>query len=250
MRIVQAESTQSTRRHWARRTHRVLGMSSMLFLILLSISGLLLNHADRLGLPDAAASSWVIRLYGVEVPPLDAAFLVNEQLFSSVAGTVYVDGREIARSAAPLVGAVTANGVTVLATSDELYVCDSNGALIERLVADDWLPLSRLGTQDEQAVVQTHSGFAVFDTDRMTLSDAPDRKSETIIWAQTVTPTAQQAREAGMAALGRAFSWERVLLDLHSGRILPGIGRSIADLAALALLYMCASGIILWMRRR
>jgi uncharacterized iron-regulated membrane protein len=63
-------------------------------------------------------------------------------------------------------------------------------------------------------------------------------------------PVDAQAEQIGIAALGQEIQWERVLLDLLSGRILPGVGRYLADITALALLYMCFSGIVLWTRRR
>jgi uncharacterized iron-regulated membrane protein len=71
-----------------------------------------------------------------------------------------------------------------------------------------------------------------------------------VLWSQPATPSAERAEQIGAAALGRAINWERVLLDFHSGRILPTVGRYLADLTALCILYMCFTGIFVWVRKR
>ncbi|MBT5219105.1 MAG: hypothetical protein HOM16_06425, partial [Woeseia sp.] len=65
-----------------------------------------------------------------------------------------------------------------------------------------------------------------------------------------VTPSQQQVAKIAATSLGKTLSWERVLSDLHSGRILPTVGRYLADITAICLLYLCVTGIFLWFRRR
>jgi len=43
---------------------------------------------------------------------------------------------------------------------------------------------------------------------------------------------------------------ERIMLDLHSGRILGRAGVYIMDAAAIGFLVLAASGVWLWVRRR
>ncbi len=50
--------------------------------------------------------------------------------------------------------------------------------------------------------------------------------------------------------LGHELTWERVLLDLHSGRALTENGVYIMDVAALGMLFLAFSGILIWMQRR
>jgi uncharacterized iron-regulated membrane protein len=49
---------------------------------------------------------------------------------------------------------------------------------------------------------------------------------------------------------GTGLSLERVLLDLHSGRILGEAGVWLVDAAALLFLLLAGSGVWLWGRRR
>ncbi len=49
---------------------------------------------------------------------------------------------------------------------------------------------------------------------------------------------------------GEGLSLERLLLDLHSGRIFGSIGVLVYDLLALALGFLSISGLVLWFRSR
>ena len=96
----------------------------------------------------------------------------------------------------------------------------------------------------------TEDAYSEFDPLRMSLSAPISSTVDSIAWSLPTILSDEQAQQIGTAVLGQAFNWERVLLDLHSGRILPTVGRYIADITALCLLYMCFSGFVLWTRRR
>ena len=49
---------------------------------------------------------------------------------------------------------------------------------------------------------------------------------------------------------GHSLSWERVLLDLHSGRLFGRYGTWVMDIAAGLLLVLVMTGIWLWTQRR
>lgn len=221
-----------------------------MFLVLISLSGLILNHADTLGMSRHAAGPWLLRIYGVELPPVDSAFAAGGVLFATSTEALYANGAELAKNADRLIGAVVADGGIVAATGNEFFVTNSDAMLIERFAPELAGPMKSLGTDGQTIFVATQDGYSEFDPQRMSLSAAANISMDGIAWSQPATPSDEQAEQIGMAALGEAINWERVLLDLHSGRILPAVGRYIADLTALSLLYMCFSGLWLWTRRR
>ncbi|MFT5351416.1 MAG: hypothetical protein ACI9MF_002239 [Gammaproteobacteria bacterium] len=49
---------------------------------------------------------------------------------------------------------------------------------------------------------------------------------------------------------GKGLSLERILLDLHSGRLLGNAGVFIVDLAALFFVFLALSGSWMWLRKR
>ena len=220
----------------------------MAFLVLIALTGLVLNHADDLGLTQTPAASWLVGLYGVELPPVDSAFNAGDVQFATSAATLFANGEEVAKGIGRLTGAVGVSGVTVAATEDEIFVTDPMGALIERYVAD--VAIRQIGSSDQRIFIADGATISEFDAQAMNLVAIDDALAPHIRWSRPVAPNVEQARQIGLAMLGQALNWERVLLDIHSGRILPGLGRWLADLTALALLYMCGTGIVLWTRRR
>lgn len=193
----------------------MLGVSSLVFLIFISLSGLILNHADGLGLSRLAAGPWLQRLYGIEPPPVDSAYEAGGVVFATSSDTLFADGEELAKNVGRMIGAAVYDSEIVVATEFELFIVSPDGRLIERMDSDSEL-LQRSG----------------------------------VIGSQPMALSPAQAEQIGRAALGQAINLERVLLDFHSGRILPTVGRYVADLTALALLYMSFTGIWLWARRK
>jgi hypothetical protein len=240
----------SRRGHWARRTHRVIGVSALFFLLILALSGLILNHADGLGLSRYAAGPLVLRLYGVELPPVDSAFEAGDILFATSSGTLYADGVELAGATGNLVGAVAVEDGLIAATGGEFFVLTSDAALIERFAPQTAGALTGIGSDGKRVLTMLQNELFELDTLSMSLSSADSIRPDTVTWSQAATPGAEQVEQIGRTALGQALNWERVLLDVHSGRILPTLGRFIADLAALCLIYLCISGAVLWTRRR
>jgi hypothetical protein len=222
----------------------------LVFVFLISLSGLILNHADGLGLSRLAAGPMLLKIYAVDVPPIDSAFLAGEVTFATSSGTLFANGNALAGSSANLSGAVEFDEMLVIATSNEFLITTKDGNLIERYGPELHGAINKLGTDGRQIVVMVDDGLFVFDAAQMNLSSAPQRTVNDLAWSQPITLDQEQAKRVGTASLAQSMNWERVLLDFHSGRILPTVGRYIADLTALSLLYLCISGIVLWTRRR
>lgn len=237
-------------RHWARRTHRVLGLASLLFIAVISASGLLLNHADGLKLSQTAAGTWLARLYGIAPPPIDSSFAAGKLFLATADDTLYSNGVELANGVDRLIGAVPVGAIVVAASDDELFITTADGALVERFATDPSITMQRIGVSGQRVFADLSSTLLEINVETMNFAAPADLPTLPIDWSQQETPTKSQLQRVGATAVGRAINWERVLLDLHSGRILPGLGRYLADLTALALLYMCFSGFLIWRRRR
>lgn len=245
------ENKNNRGRYWAAKTHRVVAINAMLFLLLLAVTGVILNHADGLGLSSTYPPGVMQRvLYGAKAPTVDSAYVAGDLLFASAAGELYVDAVKLAETGQPLKGAVAVRGGIVLATGTELLLATSGAELVERIAPELKASIDKLGVRGRDAVLLVGQSLLVLDTGQMRLTEVDDSADANILWSEPVVVTASQAQQIAAAAGSRLFSWERLLLDLHSGRILPGVGRLLADLAALCLVYLCITGLLLWFRRR
>ena len=241
-------------KHWTRRSHRVVAIGALVFLIVITITGLILNHADALGLSQRPASSVLAsRLYGIEAPPIDAAFEAAGMTFATAANTLFADGVVLAHDTGELRGAIVSRDagidVIVVATDREVFVTTSSAVLIERSERDSQPRLIKLGNDGHRVVAALHDGHVEFDPQQMNFS-AFDGRDNDIEWSEPVALADEQLLQIGNAAIGQSVNWERILIDLHSGRIFPTAGIYIADITAACLLYLCMSGLALWFRRR
>lgn len=245
------ENKNNRGKYWAAKTHRMVAISAMLFLLLLAVTGLVLNHADGFGLAGAYPPRMMQRvLYGAQAPPVDSAYVAGDRLFASAAGELFVDAVKFAETTQPIKGAVAVPGGIVLATGTELLFLTPRAELVERFTPELKATIDKLGMHGRDAVLSVGQEALVLDSGKMRLSEMLASPDQSIRWSEPAVVTSDQAQQLAAAAGSRLFSWERLLLDLHSGRILPGVGTVLADLAALCLVYLCMTGLLLWFRRR
>ncbi len=250
MRDVQIPRSPTRLRHWANRTHRFVALTAVAFLVIVTLTGLVLNHADTLGMSSRGAA-FLASAYGIDAPPVDAAFEAGDIVFATAANTLYANGEGLVPVSGPIRGAVPdGSGDIIVATPQELILTTGTAALIERAGVDPGMPILRAGTLADRVVVATDERYYFVDPATLSLTAESRSNPADVAWARPVTLAAEQQRSIATQALGEVLHWERVLTDLHSGRILPVVGRYIVDLAALCLLYLSVTGFLIWMRTR
>lgn len=229
-----------------RRWHRRVGAAIGLIALLLAITGILLNHSERLGLPRLTISQpWLLAVYGIE-PPHAVAFPVNDLWVSHWGGNqLFLQAREVSFCQAPLSGAVFWRDQIVAACADGLVLLTTTGEVIERIggIYGVPQPITGLAAADH-LYLQTPDGVFRADLDAM-------QWSPVAVNAKPVTPSPLPpalAEPLASQLAGAELTLERVIADIHSGRILGSAGIWLADLAALGLVFLGGSGLWLWWR--
>lgn len=228
--------------------HQYMGLSIALLVIYLSITGLLLNHTNDFGLDKTyIRSSHVLAWYGIKQPTNLKGFPVQSGWISQWHDTVYIDGASLGTSTSRLAGAVVLDSFIVIATREQLWLLTLQGRLVERLSspAEKIADIQAIGIYNDRLVIHTNQGSYQADKDLIAwhaLNDAP------VTWSE-----AQPVPQAILSQIldnQHSISWERLLLDLHSGR-LPGKGGVLlVDLAGFILLLLALTGVTIWFKRR
>ncbi len=232
-----------------RRWHRWTGILSAAIMLIVAVTGILLNHADDLALDERLIHNRaVVAFYGLDAQPTAEYVESASHLLVRHDGVLYLDGRPVVDLDEPLVGAMAAPVGVIAATAGRLLLIDDEARLIESLSGSLGLPLP------VEALGTTAAGDPAFRASRRTYLLDP----ETLNW--TATDAELAVRGTATAGLppdfsdvaSPAVSLEHVLLDLHTGRVLGRPGPWVADLAALGLCLLAASGIAmaiaLWRR--
>lgn len=226
-----------------RRLHAKIGVAAMLYLIFLVLSGWTLNHAGSLKLDRLEINTpWLMRWYGLASVTPDTGFL-TESTHLAWSGDKWAVGDQVLthQDEQPLGAAETA-GVIYIATPHTLSLFQQDGLLLDKLDSASLpaTPVTALGKAGKLVAVKTqHAIFLTQDGLNWEKRSAPGIK-----WsAPQALPEAVKQRLQHTLAPG--LSMQRILQDIHSGRILGQYGPVFVDLVGLALLILGLSGV--WM---
>jgi hypothetical protein len=231
--------------------HRYIGISTAIFVIVLALTGLVLNHTDELEL-DAVyvQSEALLDWYGINTPEglnshtsgLISITAVNDQIFWG--------NKRLTHISAPLAGMLTYSDLVVIASGGALSLFTPDGELVEKLDNVAGVPTGILAigiTPQALLAVKTARGIYLTDENLLEWSRAanPD-----VAWSVAAPTTPSLTEDLKKAHRGSGLPIERIMLDLHSGRILGRAGVYIMDAAATGFLLLAVSGVWLWMRRQ
>ena len=228
------------------KLHRRIGIIVVVFVILLVVTGLLLNHTGRLGLDRIyVQSEWLLDRYAIGPSGDEQAFMTGDNRVTRIGDRIYFNTTELATGVESLVGAVTVEDVVVVAVKDQLLLLTTDGAVIERLSGHEGVPagMKAIGTgAGSRLVIDAAHGYYVTGVDALEWE-----KSSTADAAWSVPAELPEKLRAELlqAYRGRGLSLERVILDLHSGRFLGAFGVYVID--AMALLFLCLGITGIWM---
>jgi hypothetical protein len=220
---------QAKRRQWIARWHRRIALIVCLWLVLLAVTGVLINHANDWGLDSrslpAGLQSW---WYGIEPDSAQQVDCASTDLTAS-------DCREI-------FAGLAVQGGRVLVSLQRLYLMDEEGDLVEAVSA------AALGLAKLQAVRSDADRIWLSDGDRTVASDSGLMQPELLTAQQASAVPDNGWHQAGMP--DDFISWERFFLDLHAARFLGPLAKAFNDLAAVLLLLLAISGVWLYFRKR
>ncbi len=233
--------------HW----HRRLGVLAAFFALVLAITGIALNHSPELGLDRHFVDwPWLSQAYGDDSGDLPAFQLGERWLSRAANGRIYLDAQEVAPCNGPLVGAVAAGELLYAGCAEELLLITHRGELVESINASTGLPvpLQAVGLIEEQIVLQATGTWWLADLDLMEFNHRAPAAGADI--RQRVPDRLPEAIRAAIPAPAQWLSWERLLLDLHSGRVFGRLGVLWVDAVGVLLAGLALSGITMWSLHR
>jgi len=231
--------------------HRYMGLTVALFVLILASTGIMLNHTEDLQLDSRfVQNNWLLNVYNIKPPKDITAFKINNLWISQLQNQLYLNTIEIETQANKLVGAVITNGYIVIATTINLILLTPNGEQVETISSAHGLPtpIEQIGlSRNKQLVVYTTQGIYRADVDELSWTDY---LSSHIQWATKTSLPRKLKSNILNQYHNRNLSYERILLDLHSGRLLPKIGIYIMDAAAILMMLLAITGVWVWYLRR
>lgn len=233
--------------------HRYVGLTAALFVIVLATSGIALNHTEGLALDSRFVQSrWLLDWYGIQAPDSALSTDTVHGRMDLLGTRMYFNARPLDGEFRAFHGALAKDDLLVAAVDNDLLLLTAQGEYLERLSKGDGAPgeVDGLGVDPQgQLIVRTESGL--YRADGQLLDWQPwAGTTDAVSWntPQTISGTGIKTLQADY--LGRILPWERVMLDLHSGRLLGDIGPWLMDAAALLMLFLAGSGVFIWWKRQ
>jgi hypothetical protein len=236
------------------RLHRWLGLSSLLLLMILSITGIMLNHTEELHLGQNYISSlWLQQWYGIKMPKQQVYLKLGHNWVVQIGQQLYFNQQPFADEKSPLMGVYQNDDFYIVVMKNAIYLLTFEGELIEKLDSNTQLPipinrfgLVTLANKKNYFALEINQTIFISEDNFLTWSDVSHK---------TFIPIIQNTHQSKDSAyyqalyLGNELSVERVVLDFHSGRGFGIWGIYIMDLVAIIMCLLGISGLWIWSKR-
>jgi hypothetical protein len=237
--------------HW----HRRAGLLLLPVLLMLCITGILINHSQTLGWQhEPVYSSLLRKLYGIPETPVRNGFHAGETWVSQVGNDVYFDTHKVMNCPAHLLGARLWQDSIATLCEQTVQLWMADGQLLEAL-PDLPEAVDQLNIHNHQLLLHTLNGQWLTLNESLwqwqPFSSGTDGTSAPLNLSDrnlTELPAPlQSALNQNQPLPG--ISRERLLLDLHSGRLFGNAGVWIVDAASLMMIFLAFTGAWSWLRR-
>jgi hypothetical protein len=228
-------------------------MIAALFVLMLSVTGIALNHGSDWELDSRyVTSNWVLDAYGVRAPEIGASFADRGHRVTLLGTRLYLGEREIADDVDALTGLVSLEPLLVAASQQDIWLFATNGDLVERMsvASDQDGPVARVGRAGNHAVIEAAGRIYRADSDVSGFVPWDNADAAKIDWSVQSEPPSSLISTLEEQYRGRGLSIERVIADVHSGRVIGVVGPYVMDGVAILLIVLSVSGLLLWLRPR
>jgi len=223
--------------------HRRMGLSVLLFVLLLSITGLALNHNDGLNLDKKyIQTEWILDIYGIDTPKITGIFSLDGDWVYKIGSLVFFNNKKIESNSTKLIAATRFSDMNVIVLEDSILLLDKNGDLIDKLSGDSDLPDNIIAAR------KTNDRFIIKTTD-----DAWETSNDFLEWMSVsrtsikpwIKPEATphtMKKKILQNYRGNGISYEKLILDLHSGQIFGKARIIVWDVISIGMIILSISG--------
>ncbi|WP_339864727.1 PepSY domain-containing protein [Paremcibacter congregatus] len=242
------QNNRNGRQKTIRRWHRRVGYASLLLVMILSITGLILNRTEKLGLNQITIQNKIVSaLYGLAPDAPAVHFPLDGHWVSWLDGRLYYDNKLIAQNSPRPGGATQLQEIFAVAATDRLSLYLMDGSLLETLdQAALPGPITHLGRSPDRDLIIDSQGVYYNSPDDFLSWTRQEDLTDFIPSEQAPAP-APVVEAILQDYQGQGISLYKIILDLHSGHIFGAYGPYLMDLAAISLIFLGITGL---MKRR
>ncbi|MCY4046343.1 MAG: PepSY-associated TM helix domain-containing protein [Cellvibrionales bacterium] len=231
--------------------HKVIGIFSAVFVILIATTGILINHSQTLSFSKTTVNtSLVLDWYNIKAPA-DIQVFQDHPVIATSDHQLLMGNQLINLDTQNIKGIIPFIGMYVVAADNTLFLLSLSGEILEKQNQSTGLPsgIKRIGIGHQGVWLDTPSGAYLSNDDLISWTQSTPTNH--IKWSHTLTNIDKSTlTQIGDAFRASQLDWEQVILDLHSGRTFGISGVLFNDLIALMLCFLAFSGLFVWYKKR
>ncbi|VAW58027.1 hypothetical protein MNBD_GAMMA11-2473 [hydrothermal vent metagenome] len=232
--------------------HRRLGLLLVAFIIMLAVTGIMLNHTDDLQLSHHRVNNaLVLSLYEINPGQPPISYRTKQHVISQWDHQIYFDNRKLLNDSQQLRGVINTADIIIAVLSQDVLLLSPEGQLIDRYAMDHTLEkqteIEHIGLFQNQVIIKMmDQSLWQADEDIINWQVTGLKHIE---WAAPVQLSSALEEQLLKQYRGEGLPLERIVLDIHSGRIFGIIGVYLMDIAALIMIFLSLSGLWMWWKR-
>lgn len=240
--------------------HRRLGLVALALVFILSVTGIMLNHTESLKLDESTIESeLLLDWYGVNPQGEPLNYSIENIWISQWNQQVFYNGETLFTHNERLLGIAQLDDMIALALGRDILLIDTGGEVIELMKNTTASPIVQIGVSDSKvALIDKEKNFYLSDLQLSRWEKQPQEKQQweeqsrvNTQWSNLSAPSNAQLTQLKQAYRGQGLNLERVILDLHSGRIFnDSWGVYIMDASAILMILLGISGFWVWWSRK
>lgn len=231
--------------------HRKVGITAVFFVMLLVVTGLLLNHTGKLDLQNIfVQNEKLLEWYHIQPKGQIKSFRVDQHWLTQIDSRLYFDRVELADHIKDLYGVVSISDGFVVALDGRLLILTHSGELVEGLSGSEGVPsgIKSIGLSSRaDIVIKAAHGDYIADLDN---TEWQEQEGLIVSWSVADEIPKKLSEQLLTLYRGKGLPLERVILDIHSGRILGQAGVLLVDFMAVLFLLLAMSGVWMWAKYR
>jgi hypothetical protein len=209
------------------------------------MTGVVLNHASHLEIRDIKIHHPLLnKIYGLPETDSYSYSVGANNKFTYQNPDVLLGNHIIGKCPKKLAGGAIKSRFIVIACENNLQLLDKDFRLIEIYQRFSGLPgdiVSMAKGESDQIFIKTKTGTYIFDIEQ-------DLFSPAIYHGDFITP--EKNTKMSEARNHNSITLDKLLLDIHSGRISGSLSLWLWDLVSICLVYLSLSGVWMHIKRR
>lgn len=233
--------------------HRRLGLTALVLVFILSITGIMLNHTESLSLDESVIESdLILNWYGINPQGTPLNFNTDNSWISQWNRQIFFNGNSLISHKQKMSGAVELDEVIAIALGTDVLLIDNAGDVIELMKNSSTSPVKSIGLLENKIVLMDElNNYYLSDAQFTQFSRSEKQNSLLVTWSSASTLTDFKINQLKQSYRGQGLNLERVILDLHSGRIFnDNWGIYIMDASAIIMMLLGISGVWVWWSRK